>query len=209
MCCFPQQYGQQVNNFYGSPQTPQLNALVNPMQANGLGAMGYQQAVNQFTNPLFSNPASARLLSSLPVTSAILGGGNQFGSGFGQPGFGANPMMGGGFGMGMPGMGMNSFGANPMMGGGLSPFSMATMPFGNPMLTPQALQQQQMMQQAQQQQQPKKADPLKIFGIALGGILLLNMLTKGGEEGSNNGGGLGNILKSIAPMLGGLFGGGK
>lgn len=172
------------NNYYGPTMAPQLNSLMNSLQANSLGAMGIQSAVNQFTNPLFSNPASAGLLANLPVTSMVLGGGNNgmmngFGSGFGQPG-----------------MGM------------MSPFSMSTMPFGNPMLSPQMLQYEQMMQQQQQQQQPKPTNPLKIFGIAIGGLLLLNMLTKGSKEGEENGGGLGNILKILQPVLGGLISGG-
>lgn len=74
----------------------------------------------------------------------------------------------------------------------MNPFTFSTMPFGNPYLTPDMMALQQQMAQMQQQPPPqqKKPDILKIFGLALGGFTLLNLIT--GKD-----------------ILGGLFGGGN
>lgn len=74
----------------------------------------------------------------------------------------------------------------------MNPFTFSTMPFGNPYLTPDMMALQQQMAQMQQQPPPQQKKPniLKIFGLALGGFTLLNLIT-----GKN--------------ILGGLFGGGN
>lgn len=159
-CGFGQSFGSPKGllysgtNIVGGVSPSPLNSLLSTNASPGLAPWGIQTAVNQFTSGINT-----------------IGG---FGGGLGTHLLGNLPLA-------SQVLGGSQFGSVNNM---VNPFTLASMPFGNPYLSPDMLAVQQQLQQAQQPQQSSGFDwnkILKTAGLVIGGLTLINLI-KGNKQ---------------------------